>query len=120
MSLKTQSGLPRRTLAALALAGLLARCSDSGPDQADVLDQVMQHLRTSPENEGQAITDLAFKSGHLEGKDRYIVQVSYVMQTLTPGMGLFNEPTRRGDRAPVEGEQYLFLKTGDHWRLQED
>ena len=120
MSRQNQSGLPRRSLAALAVACLIAGCSDPAPDQADVLDQIMQHLRKSPENQGQTITDLVFKSGGLDGSDRYVVQVDYVIQTDLPGIGLFNEPTKRGDRAPVEGEQYVFRRVGDRWELQED
>ena len=110
--------LSRRRVSVFALAVLLAGCSDPGPEDADAVDQITQHLRKQLENSGQTVNNVTFKSGRRSG-EQYIVLVDYELLTVIAGIGTFSGQTRRGDVAPVENEQYVFVRTNKGWRLDE-
>ena len=110
--------LSRRGLAAMAVVAALAACSSSGPEKADALDQIMQHLRQAITVGEQRIDNLAYHAGKDLGGGRYEVTVDYDIVALAPTMGLFNTVNSRGSTQHVDAERYVFVSSNKGWVLE--
>ncbi len=104
----------RRCLLGAMLVGLAA-CSESKPEKADVLDKVADHIRSSYPRGAIRIDNLVFKSGNLRGDGSYEVYVDYDLITVMKQPGLFDGINQPGDREPVIGERYVFVRNDNRW-----
>lgn len=120
---RTYAGHTRRQLfrrvsaIAITLALPLAACSDSGPDQADALDQITQHLRQGYPTGEKRIDKVTFVSGKLAPDGRYEMLVDYDLVTVMTSLDLFNTVNKPGTTDHIEGERFIFAKSDHGWML---
>jgi hypothetical protein len=112
------AGLCRRRLVGIVGLTLLAGCSDSAPEKAEVLAQIAQRIRESYAVGEKRVDNLTYEKGEAGAGGRFNVQVSYDLITAMPTLGLFNTLERTGTTTHVANERYAFVRGAHGWTLE--